>query len=308
MKKPVALRPGDKIGIVSTARKISLSEIQSCINTLTNWKLEVVIGNTIGAEDFQFAGADDIRTADLQSMLDDESIKAILFARGGYGTLRIIDAIDWRKFLKQPKWLCGFSDITVIHSHLHTIYNLPSVHSIMGINFSTATDESVTSLQTVLFGKRSRYTFSSHDLNRPGKCSGILCGGNLSILYALNGSVSDLETTGKILFIEDIDEQLYHVDRMMINLKRSGKLESLAGLLVGHLSDMKNKDEKNPFGKSAYEIIAEHVAEYDYPVCYGFPSGHEADNRTLVMGRSWEMEAATECVIKMQEVPSIVNS
>ena len=301
MKLPSPLRAGDKVAIVSTARKISMAEIKSCIDVLTSWELEVVTGSTIGVEDHQFAGDDDFRAADLQRMLDDESVKAIIFARGGYGTLRIIDAIDWRKFLKQPKWLCGFSDITVIHSHLLSVYDLPSVHSLMGINFQAATAESLISLQTVLTGRRLEYAIPHHTLNRQGKSTGILCGGNLSLLYALNGSVSETDTSGKILFIEDIDEQLYHIDRMIISLKRAGKLEPLAGLIVGHFSDMKNKDEKNPFGKSAYEIIAEAVAEYDYPVCFGFPAGHEADNRTLLMGPLCEMEAGEEVTIRMKK-------
>ncbi|MEO6166373.1 MAG: LD-carboxypeptidase [Chitinophagales bacterium] len=301
MKLPSPLRPGNKVAIVATARKIGQPEIQCCIDTLTSWKLEVVIGNTIGAEDYQFAGEDDFRTTDLQRMLDDETVRAIIFARGGYGTLRIIDAIDWRRFLKQPKWLCGFSDITVIHSHLLSVYDLPSVHSVMGISFPSATAESLTSLQAALFGKRIHYSVQPNTLNRAGKSEGILCGGNLSLLYALNGSPSDIDTAGKILFIEDIDEQLYHIDRMMISLKRAGKLEPLAGLMVGHFSDMKNKDEMNPFGKSACEIISAHVAEYDYPVCYGFPAGHEPNNRALVIGGSYELEVGDEVMVKKIE-------
>lgn len=305
MKTPATLRPGNKIGILSTARKITLSEVQPCIDVLNEWNLEVITGETIGAEYFQFAGDDELRTSDLQRMLDDESIKAILFARGGYGTLRIIDNIDWRKFLKAPKWLCGFSDITVMQSHLLAIYDLPSVHSIMGFNFSSATAASITSLQAILFGKPLRYAIPANELNRRGKCTGILCGGNLSLLHALLGSVSDTDTAGKILFIEDIDEQLYHIDRMMISLKRAGKLESLSGLVVGHFSEMKNKDEKNPFGKSAYEIIAGHIAEYDYPVCFGFPAGHEPDNRALVTGRTWELDVAEETTMKLKIAPVV---
>jgi muramoyltetrapeptide carboxypeptidase len=224
-------------------------------------------------------------------MLDDQSIKAVLFARGGYGTVRIIDDLDWRKFLKKPKWLCGFSDITVIHSHLLTVYDAPSVHSIMAINFATATPGSMESLRKVLFGEMLSYEIPPHDFNRAGNAKGILCGGNLSILYSLAGSVSDIDTNGKILFIEDIDEHLYHLDRMMMAAKRAGKLENLSGLVVGHFTDMKNKDDANPFGKSAYEIIAGHVSEFDYPVCFGFPSGHEPDNRAVVTGEQWILEA-----------------
>jgi muramoyltetrapeptide carboxypeptidase len=299
MKQPSPLRSGNKVAIVSTARKISMAEIQPCIDVLTSWNLEVVTGNTIGAADFQFAGDDDFRTADMQRMLDDESVKAILFARGGYGTLRIIDAIDWRKFLKHPKWLCGFSDITVIQSHLLSVYEAQSIHSMMAINFDTATEASIASLQSVLFGKRLQYTMEAHPLNRPGKGSGILCGGNLSLLHTLIGSASEVDTTDKILFIEDIDEQLYHIDRMMISLKRAGKLDQLAGFVAGHFSDMKNKDESNPFGKTAYEIIAGHLSEYEYPVCYGFPAGHEPDNRSLLMGSKWKLEVGDQTKLSM---------
>jgi len=282
------------VAIVSTARKISLSEIQSGIDTLKSWGLEVVIGKTIGAEHFQFAGDDELRREDLQTMLDDDTIKAILFARGGYGTVRIIDDIDWRKFLKRPKWLCGFSDITVIHSHLLSVYDLPSAHSIMAINFSTATADSIESLRKILFGEKLSYEIPAYDLNRRREATGILCGGNLSLLSALNGTPSDIDTAEKILFIEDIDEHLYHIDRMMMTLKRSGKLENLAGLIVGHFTDMKNKDESNPFGKTAYEIIAEHVSEYDFPVCFGFPAGHEPDNRAIVIGEEWKLKVGEE--------------
>lgn len=299
MKQPLPLRAGNKVAIVSTARKISQPEIQACIDVLSAWDLEAVPGMTIGAGSNQYAGDDAFRTADLQRTLDDDTIKAIVFARGGYGTLRIIDDIDWRKFLKQPKWLCGFSDLTVMHAHLLSVYNTESIHSIMGINFSTAAPEAVESLQSALFGKRLQYSLPAHAMNRTGKAAGILCGGNLSLLYALNGSASDIDTDGKILLIEDIDEQLYHIDRMMLSMKRAGKLENLSGLIAGHFTEMKNKDESNPFGKSAYEIIAEHVEEYDYPVCFGFPSGHEADNRALIMGRKWKLDVGDQTRLSM---------
>jgi muramoyltetrapeptide carboxypeptidase len=283
------LMPGDKIGIVSTARKISITDVESSVQILKSWGLETVIGKTIGAEYFQFAGDDELRRSDLQAMLDDESIRAILFARGGYGSVRIIDDIDWRKFLKTPKWLCGFSDLTAIHSHLLTVYDQLSIHSPMAINFSTATKDSLESFRKILFGEKMKYEIASHELNRTGTATGILCGGNLSLLYSLNGTPSDIDTDGKILFIEDIDEHLYHLDRMMMSMKRTGKLENPAALLVGHFTEMKNKDESNPFGKSAYEIIAEHVSDYNYPLSFGFPAGHEPDNRAMVMGTNWKL-------------------
>ncbi|MBA3647563.1 MAG: LD-carboxypeptidase [Chitinophagales bacterium] len=290
MEYPPSLRAHDKVAIVATARKISTEEIQPAIEMMEGWGLEVIVGKSVNAEYFQFAGDDELRINDFQEMLDDETIKAILFARGGYGTVRLIDEIDWRNFLKHPKWLCGFSDITVIHSHLSALYNFASIHSLMALNFETASEGSIESLKEVLFGEKIHYTIEGNDLNRRGEANGILCGGNLSVLYSLNGTASDISTEGKILFIEDIDEHLYHVDRMMVNLKRSGKLEHLSALIAGTFTGMKNKDENNRFGKSAYEIIAEHTEEFDYPVCFGFPAGHEADNRTLVMGAGWELK------------------
>jgi muramoyltetrapeptide carboxypeptidase len=299
MKMPQPLKKGDKIGITSTARKVSLEEIQQAIDMLRGWGLEVVTDETIGVGYFQFAGDDELRKKNLQRMLDDDSVKAILFARGGYGTVRIIDELDFRKFQKQPKWLCGFSDITVIHSHLLKVYHLPSIHCLMGISFPTASSESVESLRKVLFGEKLSYEIAAHELNRTGEATGILCGGNLSLICSLLGSDSDLETESKILFLEEIDEHLYHIDRMMIALKRAGKLENLSGLVVGHFTDMKNKDESNPFGKSAYEIIAEHVSQYDYPICFGFPAGHEPDNRALVMGINWKLQAEEKVKLMM---------
>ncbi len=289
MKSPEALKAGDKVGIVSTARKISHQEIHAAVETLRGWDLQVEAGSTIGAAHFQFAGDDELRRQDLQRMLDDDSIQAILFARGGYGTVRIIDEIDWRGFLKHPKWLCGFSDITVIHSHLLSVYHVPAIHSIMGISFPSATPESVQSLHDCLFGKKLHYSLPVHPLNRPGEASGILCGGNVSLLHSLLGSVSDIDSSDCILFIEEVDEHLYHLDRMIMALKRAGKFENLSGLVIGHFTDMKNKDESNPFGQSAYEIIAGHVSEYEFPVCFGFPAGHEADNRALVFGAEWKL-------------------
>lgn len=296
MTLPDALKAGDRVAMVSTARKISHQELHAAMETLQSWGLQVETGKSIAAEHFQFAGDDELRRSDFQQMLDDESIKAILFARGGYGTVRIIDQIDWRRFLKHPKWLCGFSDITVIHSHLLSVYRVAAIHSIMGISFPMATPESVQSLQDALFGKKLHYPLPPHPLNRPGDASGMLCGGNVSLLHSLLGSVSDIDTSGCILFVEEVDEHLYHLDRMMMALKRAGKFDNLSGLVAGHFTDMKNKDESNPFGPSAYEIIAGHIGEYDFPVCYGFPAGHEADNRTMIFGAEWNLAVNKEVV------------
>ena len=290
MNTPAYLNTGDKIGIVSTARKISEQEVQVAVNVLKKWGLEPVLGQHLFSEDHQYAGADEDRTADLQKMLDDVELKAILCARGGYGTGRIVDDLSFEKYAQSPKWLVGYSDITVLHSHIHRHLDIETIHGPMGINFSDERDLGV--LRDALFGKRISYGFSGNPLNREGTAKGILVGGNLSILYSQRSTPSDIETAGKVLFIEDLDEYLYHVDRMMMNLKRSGFLSELAGLVVGGMTDM--NDNKVPFGKTAEEIVNEAVFEYNYPVCFGFPAGHLDVNNALIMGRTVELKVGKE--------------
>lgn len=279
--QPLYLKKGDKIGIVACARKISREEIQPAVDILKSWGLEVVLGNNLFNADNQFSGTDNERAEDLQQMLDDSTIKAIISARGGYGTIRIIDLLDFSKFKQNPKWIIGYSDITVLHSHIHNL-GFETIHATMPINFMV-NKEATESLRKALFGEKIEYNFESHPLNRNGKAEGQLIGGNLSLLYALSGSISDIDTKGKILFIEDLDEYLYHIDRMMINLKRSGKLKNLAGLIVGGMTDI--KDNTVPFGKTAEEIILDAVKEYDYPVCFNFPAGHIDKNMALIFGK-----------------------
>ncbi len=291
---PPKLKAGDKVALVATARKISIEEIKPAIDIIESWGLTVTVGNTIGKENFQFAGTDEERLNDFQNAIDDDSVKAIICARGGYGTVRIIDEIDFRKFSKKPKWICGYSDITILHSHLLNVYNIASAHSTMPLSFKENTEDSLESLRDLLFGENVSCKFNYHPLNKFGREDGILCGGNLSLLQNLSGTDSDIDTDDKILFIEDVDEYLYHFDRMMQWLKRSGKLENLAGLVVGHLTKMKNLDELKPFGKTAEEIILEAVSEYEYPVCFGFPAGHENDNRALIMGGEYLLHVNEE--------------
>src|ERR1035437_634953 len=286
MTTPPFLKKGDKIGIVASARKISPEEIQPAIDIFKNWRLEVVLSKNLFNTDNQFSGTDNERAQDLQTMLDDPSVKAIISARGGYGTIRIIDKIDFTKFKQHPKWIIGYSDITVLHSHIHNL-GIETLHATMPINFKKNAEATET-LRKALFGEQLIYETESHQLNRKGNCEGELIGGNLSLIYALTGSVSDIDTKEKILFIEDLDEYLYHVDRMMINLKRSGKLSHLAGLIVGGLTDM--KDNTIPFGKTAEEIILDAVKEYNYPVCFNFPAGHVDKNFALFFGRKIKLE------------------
>ena len=231
MISPAPLQQGDTIAIVATARKVSQEEMLPAMDTLKNWGLNVITGKNLYKQDNQFAGTDAERVADFQWALDDKNIKAILFARGGYGTVRMIDAIDFSSFQKNPKWLIGFSDITVFHSHVHTHFGIETLHSPMAINFPKSSEEIISGIKNILFGKPSGFNIAGSSFNRKGNAKGSVIGGNLSLLFALAGTASDIDTHGKILFIEDLDEYLYHIDRMMMQLKRSGKLKNLAGLI-----------------------------------------------------------------------------
>ena len=283
MIQPPFLKQGDKVAIVSTARKIPKDELKFAVDKLKEWGLDIVFGEHLFEEHNQFAGNDEMRTSDFQKALNNDAVKAIICARGGYGTVRIIDMIDFSMFQTSPKWIVGYSDVTALHSHISSNYDVQTIHGTMPINFETNTKEALILLKKALFGEELSYTISRHKLNRNGSCEGELIGGNLSILYSLIGSPSDIDTAGKILFLEDLDEYLYHVDRMMQNLKRSGKLSNLAGLIVGALSNM--NDNIVPFGKTAEEIILEAVTDYNYPVCFGFPFGHIDDNRAIIVNK-----------------------
>jgi muramoyltetrapeptide carboxypeptidase len=281
MVKPDFITKGDKIAIVSTARKIDEKEIREAIYILETWGLEAVIGTTIGKENNQFAGSDQERAIDFQNMLDNKEIKAIWCARGGYGTVRIIDQIDFSGFIKNPKWIIGYSDITVLHAHIHNL-GICTLHAPMPIDIHKGTKESMTSLKRAIFGKKLEYIVKGSKKNIQGHCKGQLVGGNLSILYSLCGSVSSLKTDGKILCIEDLDEYLYHIDRMLQNLKRNGCFDNLAGLIVGGMTQM--HDNNIPFGKKIKSIILDIVKEHDFPVVFDFPMGHIEDNRAMVLG------------------------
>jgi len=284
MISPPSLNKGDKIGIVAPARKVSKNEINPAILKLKSWGYEVIPGKHLYEEYDQFAGNDEQRAEDMQEMLDNPDINAILCARGGYGTVRIIDQLDFSAFRDKPKWIIGYSDITVLHSHITENLGIETMHATMPLNFpkDTSDNVSLSSLKHALKGERIHYSLKAHKLSRFGETHGQLTGGNLSILYNLNNTVSDIDTKGKILFIEDIDEYLYHIDRMMLNMKRSGKLEGLAGMIIGSMTEM--NDNEIPFGKTAYEIIHDITAEYQFPVLFGFPAGHETENRVLIIG------------------------
>ena len=283
---PKTLKKGDKVSVISTARKITMQELIPSIKILQSWGLEVVFGENLFKENNQFSGTKKQRVEDLQNAINDNSISAILCARGGYGTVQIIDDINFSNLKKNPKWIIGYSDVTVLHSHLHN-FGIATLHASMPIDFVKNTEESLNSLKNILFKGKNTIEYNSQKINNIGNVNSEIVGGNLSILYSLIGSDSDINTNGKILFIEDLDEYLYHIDRMMINLKRNGKFENLAALIVGGMSDM--NDNEISFGKSVIEIISECVAEYNYPVCFNFPVGHLDDNRTIILGQQSEL-------------------
>lgn len=285
---PPHLKKGDTVIILSTARKISAEQVQSAKELYESWGLKVLLGETIGAEENQFAGTDKLRKADFQRAIDDETIKAIFCARGGYGTVRMMDTLNFERFLRSPKWIVGFSDVTFLHSLINHQLGVQTLHSAMPATYKNTNVDAVENIRKVLFGEPINYDIKPSKFNRAGVMNAEVVGGNLSILYSITGTRSGFDTTGKILFIEDLDEYLYHIDRMMLNLKRSGKLGHLAGLLVGGFSDM--HDNETPFGKTAEEIIAEHVAEFNYPVCFNFPAGHIADNQPLILGVKLRVE------------------
>jgi len=291
MITPKYLKSGDCVGIIASARKITHKEIKPAIDKFNEWGLEVVLGNNIEISD-QFAGNDMQRTEDFQNMINNNNVKAVIVARGGYGTVRIIDKIDFTNFIKNPKWILGYSDVTVLHSHIHNNFGVETIHSTMPLNFphNGVNNNSLITLKNALFGEKLDYNIGSKSYNKSGYAAAVLTGGNLSMLYALSATPSDIDTNGKILFIEDLDEYLYHIDRMMMQLKRSGKLEKLAGLIVGGMTEM--RDNTIPFGKTACQIIAEAVKDYNYPVCYDFPAGHIDDNRALILGRNVKLNVS----------------
>ena len=281
-KHPPFLNAGDKIAITSTARLISKEEIKWAKQKLESWGYEVVIGATIGLKHHQYAGTDQERADALQELINSDDINAILCARGGYGTVRILDKLDFTSFMQKPKWIIGYSDVTILHAHINNYLGIQTLHASMPINFENNSAEGLMSIKESLEGSLMSYHIPSHPLNRKGSCTGEIIGGNLSILYSILGTISGFNPDNKILFIEDLDEYLYHIDRMMIALKRAGKLSKLKGLIVGGMTIM--NDNNIPFGQSAEEIILEHCKEFDYPICFQVPFGHLEDNHALKLG------------------------
>lgn len=301
MITPNTLQKGDTIAIVSTARKLKKEELQPALKILESWGLKAVLGKTIGAEENQFAGNEELRAEDFQQMLDNPNIKAIWCARGGYGTVKMIDMLDFSAFQKNPKWIIGYSDVTVLHSHIHNL-GIETLHAQMCLDIENKTEEARESIRKVLFEQEYSIAFNVNTYNKTfqqkqqlSSIQSKIVGGNLSVLYSLCGSSSAINTDGKILFIEDLDEYLYHIDRMMMNLKRNGVFKNLKALIVGGMTDM--HDNRIPFGKTAEEIILDAVKDYNYPVFFNFPAGHIKDNQALIFGREVKLISENDQVI-----------
>jgi muramoyltetrapeptide carboxypeptidase len=294
MVLPSYLNKGDTVAIIATARKVSKEEIQPAVAFFESYGLSVVLGKNLFESSNQYAGTDTQRTEDLQWALNEKTIKAIIIARGGYGSVRTIEQIDFTEFKKHPKWMVGYSDVTVLHNAIHKI-GVATLHATMPLNF-TKNEEATKSMVDALFGKLIQVETEENYSNISGTAKGQLVGGNLSLIYSLSGTPFDIDTRDKILFIEDLDEYLYHIDRMMMQLKLSGKLKKLKGLIVGGMTDM--KDNAIPFGKFPEDIILDAVKEYNYPVCFDFPAGHIDRNLAMYFGREVELTVSDNATLK----------
>lgn len=291
---PSLLKTGSKIAILSPSGAVNPEFVKSAVKLISDKGYEPVVFPSCLNKHFQFGGTDEQRLADLQSALDDENFDAILCSRGGYGAIRILDKLNFGKFMNKPKWIIGFSDITNLHLALNRV-GVVSIHGNMVKEFhENPESDTVKNIFEILTGNPACFKIESHLFNKHGNAGAELIGGNLSIIYSLQATEFEIDTEGKILFIEDLNEYLYHLDRIMINLKLSGKLKNLKGLIAGAFTDM--KDNPNPFGKTAYEIIREHVEEYDFPVCFNFPSGHINNNLPWVHGMTYKFNVASDGV------------
>ncbi len=288
MITPPYLQTGDTIAIAASARFVTAADLAEPIQILKEFGFNVIIHEKLFQVNNQLAGSDENRSLVLNDYLKNDEVKAILFARGGYGSTRMIDLVDWSLLIQNPKWLVGFSDVTAILNHAQKL-GIESIHSIMPLLFTNENaNESIFSLIEILIGNKLNISAPKHSLNVIGECEGELVGGNLSLLVHIIGTVSEPVWKDKILFLEDLDEYLYHIDRMMVQLKRAGVLQQLKGIVVGYMSDM--KDNATPWGKNAYEIIAEHCAELGIPLAFGLPVGHEIPNLTLKIGAYYNLD------------------
>jgi muramoyltetrapeptide carboxypeptidase len=303
---PPYLKPGDLIGITAPAGWINMEDLLPAKSIIESWGFRVKIGTTIGLRDFSMAGSDEARLKDFQQMLDDDKVKAILCARGGYGIIRIIDQINFSRFRKNPKWIIGFSDVTVLHSHINHHFGIATIHSKMcnsfPVDWNNAEEtqkESILSIRDAIIGRKTYYAFNPHPKNSTGKTRGLLIGGNLKVMESLSGTDSAPHTRNKILFLEDTGEYKYNIDRMFWNLKRSGRMEHLAGLIIGGFKIKEDDDPDAIFGKTLEEIILEKTKDCNYPVCFNFPVGHQKHNVALKCGFEYELNVQTDkCILQ----------
>jgi len=295
MITPNYLKNGDTIGIVCPSGYMPINKIEVCINTLQHWGYKVKLGSTVGNQYHYFSGTDEERLLDVQQMLDDTEVKAILFGRGGYGLSRIINYINFYSFIKNPKWLVGFSDITILHAHLHSQLKISSLHASMAAAFMDEgyKNQFVQSIKQILAGEKVDYSCGFHKYNKTGIAKGELIGGNLTLIAHLIGSTSSyVHTKGKILFLEDVGEYLYNIDRLLIQLKNNGLLKDLSGVIIGGFTDM--KDTFIPFGEDVYTIIYNQFKAYNYPICFSFPVGHQTNNYALKIGCKYQLTVSEE--------------
>ena len=298
MIQPPNLIKGNKVAFVAPARSVSEDEVKNAIELFEKHGLKVVHSKKLFGKHNQFSGSDFERSDDFQQYLDNPDIKAIISVRGGYGSIRTLQNINFEKFKCSPKWIVGYSDVTVFHSYINNQLGFETIQAPMPFNLNKSDFDldSFNKTFDILFGKLSNYVFEPHEFNVWGNATGRLIGGNLSVLYSLCGTPAEFKSQGNILFVEDIDEYLYHIDRMMMNLKYGGKLHNLKGIIVGDMTDM--KDNNIPFGKNAYEIIADVLSGYNIPVCYGFPAGHGKRNWPLIMGHTVSLNVSDKCSLK----------
>ncbi len=292
---PPYLKPGDTVTVLAPARKVNKEEIEPELEIFLSWGLKIKYAPNVFERFHQFAGEDHIRAQDFNEALKDPESKAILCARGGYGTVRIIDQIDWQLLIQNPKWIIGFSDITIIHNELNN-HKIAGIHGPMPLIFPKIDNVCLEYLRKTLFGEHFDIIFPNNPLNIKGKVHGELVGGNLSILVSMIGTPSDLDTNGKILFIEDLDEYYYHIDRMLHQLKRAGHLSNLKALIVGSMNDM--RDNPTPFGIPIHKMVLDLTKEYDYPIVFDFPTGHESMNHSLILGGTYELNVGERCSLK----------
>ena len=292
---PSPLKKGDKVAIIATARKISIELLEQAESVFRSWDLEPLRGLNLTNKKYHFSGTDQQRQEDLQWAMDDSKIKAVFCFRGGYGTVRILKGLTDDQLVNNSKWIVGYSDITALHLFMQNQVGMASLHGTMPINFNENTPAALSTLRTLLFNEQYELLAPAHHYNRMGTTTGQIIGGNLAIIQSLMGTPYEIDTKDKILFLEDVDEYLYNIDRMMWTLKLSGKLDHLAGLIVGGFTEMKDNDL--PFGADAYDSILEKVNEYDYPICFDFPAGHIDDNRAIPFGVTLQLKVEEKGVV-----------